>query len=51
MVHYVPQFVLLISSFLLFAGAGIVGLPYAIKEAGLVAGTVMIILCAVLTGV
>ncbi|KAL9181356.1 hypothetical protein ACHAXT_010161 [Thalassiosira profunda] len=30
-------------------GAGIVGLPYAVKEAGLVAGTVMIIVCALLT--
>jgi len=30
-------------------GAGIVGLPFAIKEAGLVAGTVMIIGCAFLT--
>ena len=30
-------------------GAGIVGMPYAIKEAGLVSGTVMIIICAFLT--
>jgi len=30
-------------------GAGIVGMPYAIKEAGLVSGTIMIILCAFLT--
>lgn len=30
-------------------GAGIVGLPFAIKEAGLVSGTIMIIACAVLT--
>ncbi|KAK1744715.1 transmembrane amino acid transporter protein [Skeletonema marinoi] len=30
-------------------GAGIVGMPYAIKEAGLVPGTVMIIICAFLT--
>jgi len=30
-------------------GAGIVGLPYAIKETGLVSGTVMIIVCAILT--
>ncbi|KAL7529280.1 hypothetical protein ACHAXR_002879 [Thalassiosira sp. AJA248-18] len=31
-------------------GAGIIGLPYAVKEAGLVAGTIMIIMCAILTG-
>lgn len=30
-------------------GAGIVGMPYAVKEAGLVAGTVMIVTCAFLT--
>lgn len=30
-------------------GAGIVGMPYAIKEAGLVAGTIMILICAFLT--
>lgn len=30
-------------------GAGIVGLPYAIKEAGLVSGTIMIIACALMT--
>lgn len=30
-------------------GAGIVGLPYAIKEAGLLAGTIMIVVCAFLT--
>ena len=30
-------------------GAGIVGMPYAIKEAGLVSGTAMIIICALLT--
>ncbi len=30
-------------------GAGIVGMPYAIKEAGLVSGTFMIIICAFLT--
>ncbi|KAL3795824.1 hypothetical protein ACHAWO_011990 [Cyclotella atomus] len=30
-------------------GAGIVGLPYAIKEAGLITGTAMIIMCAIMT--
>jgi sodium-coupled neutral amino acid transporter 11 len=30
-------------------GAGIIGMPYAMKEAGLVSGTVMIIICAFLT--
>mmetsp|Transcript_8801 Transcript_8801/g.17446 ORF Transcript_8801/g.17446 Transcript_8801/m.17446 type:complete len:703 (+) Transcript_8801:247-2355(+) len=30
-------------------GAGIVGLPYAIKESGLVAGVIMIIACAIMT--
>lgn len=31
-------------------GAGIVGIPFAIKETGLVAGVVLVVLCAVLTG-
>mmetsp|Transcript_30790 Transcript_30790/g.66566 ORF Transcript_30790/g.66566 Transcript_30790/m.66566 type:complete len:677 (+) Transcript_30790:78-2108(+) len=30
-------------------GAGIIGLPYAIKEAGLVSGSIMIVACAILT--
>ncbi|KAL3787775.1 hypothetical protein HJC23_009826 [Cyclotella cryptica] len=30
-------------------GAGIVGLPYAIKEAGMISGTIMIIVCATMT--
>jgi len=30
-------------------GAGIVGIAYAVREAGLVAGTFMVVLCAVLT--
>jgi sodium-coupled neutral amino acid transporter 11 len=30
-------------------GSGIVGIPFAIKEAGFVAGVLLIILCAVLT--
>ena len=30
-------------------GAGIVGMPYAIKEAGLVSGFIMIVMCAFLT--
>jgi solute carrier family 38 (sodium-coupled neutral amino acid transporter), member 11 len=30
-------------------GAGIVGIPYAIKECGLVAGIILVLLCAVLT--
>ena len=30
-------------------GAGIVGMPYAIKETGLVAGAFLIVLCAVMT--
>lgn len=30
-------------------GAGIVGIPYAIKETGLIAGIILIILCAILT--
>ena len=31
-------------------GAGIVGIPFAVREAGLVAGTVMVVLSAALTG-
>jgi hypothetical protein len=31
-------------------GAGIVGIPYAIRETGLVAGSVMVILVAIMTG-
>ena len=30
-------------------GSGIVGIPFAIKEAGFVAGIVLVILCAILT--
>jgi len=30
-------------------GAGIVGIPFAIKETGLVAGVILVILCAILT--
>ena len=31
-------------------GAGIVGIPFAIKETGLLAGIVLVMLCAFLTG-
>jgi sodium-coupled neutral amino acid transporter 11 len=31
-------------------GAGIVGIPFAVKETGLVAGIVLVVLCALLTG-
>eukprot|EP00571_Detonula_confervacea_P008062 CAMPEP_0172316770 /NCGR_PEP_ID=MMETSP1058-20130122/29437_1 /TAXON_ID=83371 /ORGANISM="Detonula confervacea, Strain CCMP 353" /LENGTH=648 /DNA_ID=CAMNT_0013031175 /DNA_START=281 /DNA_END=2224 /DNA_ORIENTATION=- len=30
-------------------GAGIVGLPYAIKQTGLIAGVIMVLICAILT--